>query len=44
VERAVPSSLKKKKTIAEKAGIKLDLGQNKLENLIKLATKNQQNE
>jgi transposase-like protein len=29
-----------KKTPAEKAGIKLDLGQNKIENLIKLAMKN----
>ena len=28
-----------KKTPAEKAGIKLDLGQNKIENLIKLASK-----
>jgi len=28
------------KTPAEQAGIKLDLGQNKIENLIKLATKN----
>jgi putative transposase len=30
-----------KKTPAEQAGIKLDLGQNKIETLIKLATKNQ---
>ena len=29
-----------KKTPAEKAGIKLELGQNKIENLIKLASKN----
>jgi hypothetical protein len=29
-----------KKTPAEKAGIKLDLGQNKIESLIKLAMKN----
>lgn len=29
-----------KKTPAEQAGIKLDLGQNRIENLIKLATKN----
>ena len=29
-----------KKTPAEKAGIRLDLGQNKIENLIKLASKN----
>ena len=28
-----------KKTPAEQAGIKLDLGQNKIENLIKLASK-----
>ena len=28
-----------KKTPAEQAGIKLDLGQNKIENLIKIATK-----
>ncbi|MDE1726354.1 MAG: hypothetical protein KGH89_03720 [Thaumarchaeota archaeon] len=28
------------KTPAEEAGIKLDLGQNKIENLIKLASKN----
>jgi len=28
-----------KKTSAEKAGIKLNLGQNKIENLIKLASK-----
>jgi len=28
-----------KKTSAEEAGIKLDLGKNKIENLIKLATK-----
>lgn len=31
-----------KKTPTEKAGIKLDLGENKIENLIKLATKNNQ--
>ncbi len=31
-----------KKTPAEQAGIKLDLGQNKIENLIKLASKNSQ--
>lgn len=29
-----------KKTPAERAGIKLELGQNKIENLIKLAFKN----
>lgn len=29
-----------KKTPAEQAGIKIDLGRNKIENLIKLATKN----
>ena len=29
-----------KMTTAEKAGIKLDLGQNKIENLIKYASKN----
>jgi len=29
-----------KKTPAEQAGIKLDLGQNKIENLIKMASKN----
>jgi len=29
------------KTPAEQAGIKLDLGQNKIENLIKLAKNNQ---
>ena len=29
-----------KKTPAEQAGIKLDLGQNKIENFIKLASKN----
>ena len=29
-----------KKTPAEQAGIKLDLGQNKIETLIKLASKN----
>lgn len=32
-----------KMTPAEKAGIKLNLGQNKIENLIKLATKTNQN-
>ena len=31
-----------KKTPAEQAGIKLELGQNKIENLIRLASKNQQ--
>ena len=30
-----------RKTPEEKAGIKLDLGQNKIENLIKLASKRQ---
>ena len=32
-----------KKTPAEQAGIRLDLGQNKIENLIKLATQNKVN-
>ncbi|MGB6463045.1 MAG: integrase core domain-containing protein [Nitrosotalea sp.] len=31
-----------KNTPAEKAGIKLDLGENKIENLIKMAAKNNQ--
>jgi len=32
-----------KKTPAEQAGIKLDLGENKIENLIKLASKSKSN-
>ena len=41
MERTVPSTLDSiKKTDTEQAGIKLDLGQNKIENLIKIASKN----